>query len=412
MCFVARSGAIVVVLASSWALAQTTNPDFRIRADFRTPDNGLWAADESVGHAEFRVTSRFGQLYYGGVVRQDEFRFDVEIDLTGVSGFATHFPSSSYNVNYDVYIDEDFVGRAIQNVETFGIAQVGYDSRHPSPPRLPLPANFPSPITEGSVVRVFVAASVLPEIGDMYPSGEPLFVSTLEEPFARGDVNQDGDVDEADFALFSPHFDPPGLHGLHVGPSLGDFTGDNASDLADYQTMATNWTGSDSIPPVPAACISSVTQPASQTVCRTESANIEMGVVGTGTISYQWRRNGINISPAGNPSASSATLTIPLITSGSAGTYTCAVSNGCLSFTSAPAILTVPAVCCDSVDFNHDASAFDPTDLDAFLSRFSEGPCVPANANCDDIDFNNDGSMFDPNDIDAFLSVFSEGPCL
>lgn len=31
---------------------------------------------------------------------------------------------------------------------------------------------------------------------------------------------------------------------------------------------------------------------------------------------------------------------------------------------------------------------------------------------CDSIDFNNDGSIFDPQDIDAFLSVYSEGPCI
>jgi len=30
---------------------------------------------------------------------------------------------------------------------------------------------------------------------------------------------------------------------------------------------------------------------------------------------------------------------------------------------------------------------------------------------CNDIDFNNDCSVFDPSDIDAFLSVFSEGSC-
>jgi hypothetical protein len=67
---------------------------------------------------------------------------------------------------------------------------------------------------------------------------------------------------------------------------------------------------------------------------------------------------------------------------------------------------------CDSIDFNNDGSVFDPTDIDAFLSVFSEGPCVPETATCNDIDFNNDGSLFDPQDIDAFLSVFSEGPCV
>ncbi len=66
---------------------------------------------------------------------------------------------------------------------------------------------------------------------------------------------------------------------------------------------------------------------------------------------------------------------------------------------------------CDPIDFNNDGSLFDPTDVDAFFSVFSEGPCIPANATCNDLDFNNDGSLFDPQDVDAFFSVFSEGPC-
>jgi hypothetical protein len=66
---------------------------------------------------------------------------------------------------------------------------------------------------------------------------------------------------------------------------------------------------------------------------------------------------------------------------------------------------------CDSIDFNNDGSLFDPTDIDAFLSVFSEGPCIPATATCGDVDFNNDTSLFDPCDIDSFLLVFSEGPC-
>jgi hypothetical protein len=72
--------------------------------------------------------------------------------------------------------------------------------------------------------------------------------------------------------------------------------------------------------------------------------------------------------------------------------------------------ITPPTVC-DAIDFNNDGSSFDPQDIDAFLSVFSEGPCIPAASSCNDIDFNNDGSLFDPCDIDAFLLVFSEGPC-
>lgn len=75
------------------------------------------------------------------------------------------------------------------------------------------------------------------------------------------------------------------------------------------------------------------------------------------------------------------------------------------------AITTIRIRNCDSIDFNNDASLFDPQDIEALLSVYSEGPCVPTAAHCNDIDFNNDSSLFDPCDIDAFLLVFSEGPC-
>jgi hypothetical protein len=74
-------------------------------------------------------------------------------------------------------------------------------------------------------------------------------------------------------------------------------------------------------------------------------------------------------------------------------------------------ITLIPNVTCDSIDFNQDGSLFDPTDIEAFLSVFSEGPCIPANFNCGDIDFNNDQSLFDPCDISSFLLKYAEGPC-
>ncbi len=72
---------------------------------------------------------------------------------------------------------------------------------------------------------------------------------------------------------------------------------------------------------------------------------------------------------------------------------------------------TLPPIVCNDVDFNNDGSFFDPQDIDALLSVYAEGDCIPSEATCDDIDFNNDTSIFDPCDIDAFLLVFSEGPC-
>ncbi len=75
------------------------------------------------------------------------------------------------------------------------------------------------------------------------------------------------------------------------------------------------------------------------------------------------------------------------------------------------AVTFVTPLVCNDIDFNNDGSSFDPQDIDAFLSVYSEGPCIPDSATCDDIDFNNDESLFDPCDIDSFLLVFSEGPC-
>ncbi|MFO0857717.1 MAG: M1 family aminopeptidase [Phycisphaerales bacterium] len=81
------------------------------------------------------------------------------------------------------------------------------------------------------------------------------------------------------------------------------------------------------------------------------------------------------------------------------------LAGGAASFT-----FTVQGVTCDSIDFNNDTSTFDPQDIDAFLSVYAEGPCIPSTATCNDIDFNNDTSVFDPCDIDSFLTQFSEGP--
>lgn len=217
--------------------------DYRVRSTFRTPQNGAWGANESAGNAEFRIQSRFLQVYYGGVTRADEFKFRVELDFRGISGFATEYAGSPYNGTYDVYLENEFVGRFDMNNEgTFGLGALEYDSRHPDPPALPLPANFPDPIDVGMMIRVFAATGGTPQIGDPLPGGVPVFAGPLEERDARGDVNQDGKVDLQDFPYLSDNFDPTNALGPHLGPLQGDFTGDNRSDLADYQMFVANWT--------------------------------------------------------------------------------------------------------------------------------------------------------------------------
>ena len=243
--------AVGVAAISGSVSAQVENGDFRVKADFRTPDNGAWGARESVGNADFRIHSRFLQLYYGGVMRNDDFKFSVQISFADISGFATEFAGSPYNVNYDLYINQGFVGRAIMN-SGLGVAELTYDSRHAEFPDLPLPANFPEPVNAGDTVRVFFAAAVLPEVGDALPSGTPVFSGTLEEKFSRGDVDQDGNVDLNDFAILAANYDPHNLVGPHIGPARGDFSGDSVANITDYNVMADNWTDRDPIPAEPA----------------------------------------------------------------------------------------------------------------------------------------------------------------
>ncbi|MFO0839242.1 MAG: dockerin type I domain-containing protein [Phycisphaerae bacterium] len=242
--------ALLVAVPVGSVLAQVENLDFRIRAKFDIPNDSQWGAGESVGGADFRIHSRFLQLYYGGVHRADEFKFSISLDFTSVPDFA-QFSTSPYNTNYDVYINDAFVGRVIMNNLGLGIGELTYKSRHASPPDLPLPLNFPDPVNVGDLVRVFFAAPVVPVVGEPLPAGTPVFSGNLEEQFARGDVNQDGKVDLLDFNALAGHYDPFDLVPPHIGPAFGDFSGDNRSTRADYDILAQNWTSSTQIPAPP-----------------------------------------------------------------------------------------------------------------------------------------------------------------
>jgi hypothetical protein len=78
------------------------------------------------------------------------------------------------------------------------------------------------------------------------------------------------------------------------------------------------------------------TQPVSQSV--TAGANVTFTVAASGTapLAYQWRRNGVNVAGATAP-----TLTLNSVTTNSAGSYTCTVTNVAGSATSSAAMLTV-----------------------------------------------------------------------
>jgi len=127
-----------------------------------------------------------------------------------------------------------------------------------------------------------------------------------------------------------------------------------------------------------------------------------------GGLSYQWRRQGVAIPGATNRSYEFP-VPEPLDI-----VFDCVVTSSCRTLVAASFIVAescIPPLTCDSIDFNNDSTFFDPQDIEAYLSVFAEGSCVPVTAVCGDIDFNNDDSAFDPCDIVSFITLFGEGPC-
>jgi hypothetical protein len=113
-------------------------------------------------------------------------------------------------------------------------------------------------------------------------------------------------------------------------------------DAGDYTVMVSNSAGSATSSAarltVNAAPVAPVitTPPASQTVTAGASATFNVVATGTAPLSYQWKKNGANISGANNTS-----FTISSTTTGDAGDYTVMVSNSAGSATSSAASLTV-----------------------------------------------------------------------
>lgn len=89
------------------------------------------------------------------------------------------------------------------------------------------------------------------------------------------------------------------------------------------------------------AAVPTITRhPTSQNVLQGGSVSFSIEASGTPTPNYQWQRNGVNV-PSGTVGANSSTLLVPGASSAQAGTYTCIVTNGAGSVTSAVATLTI-----------------------------------------------------------------------
>ncbi|HXC98428.1 MAG TPA: immunoglobulin domain-containing protein [Verrucomicrobiae bacterium] len=96
-----------------------------------------------------------------------------------------------------------------------------------------------------------------------------------------------------------------------------------------------------------------VTQPSNQTVTAGASETFAVGATGTGPLSFQWQLNGMNISPAANPTATNFMLVLTNVQMNLSGNqYSVVVSNLLGSTNSSSALLTVVPPQVHYVDLN------------------------------------------------------------
>ena len=113
-----------------------------------------------------------------------------------------------------------------------------------------------------------------------------------------------------------------------------------------------------------------------QALCPGNTATLSVTVQGSPPLSYQWRKAGVPIPVAANPTAAFSALQIPTITDDDTGLYDCVVTNGCTVITSSPARLTArsPAdISGGGSDGNQPDGIVDGNDFITFINAFAAG---------------------------------------
>lgn len=180
-----------------------------------------------------------------------------------------------------------------------------------------------------------------------------------------------------------------------LNPTLTDFD-DMVYDHAQAQLLlfggiaprllAMNWSSGPSILPVAGSATADYPCPLS----------LGISATGSGTLSYQWFKDGSPLNDGGAISgANTATLTIAPSSSTSAGTYFCRVTDSCTHADSG--MIVVNAKCIADVNENGTA---EPTDFTAWINAYNNNDSA-ADQNCD--------SAVTPTDFTAWIANFNAG---
>lgn len=140
--------------------------------------------------------------------------------------------------------------------------------------------------------------------------------SSLTYQWRKGGVNISG-ANAASYTINSVAAGDAGNYDVVVAGSCGTVTSNTVSLSVNAATVIT-------------------TNPANQIVCAGNSATFTAAATGTGTLSYQWRKNGANIT-----GATASSYTISAAANTDAANYDLVATGTCGSVTSAAASLTV-----------------------------------------------------------------------
>lgn len=137
--------------------------------------------------------------------------------------------------------------------------------------------------------------------------------------------------------------------GHYTGVTTATLTVSGASiaDVASYRCVvhdSAGATNSNEAALTLRAATSITQQPVASNVCPGGTATFTVTATGDGSLSYQWRKDGGDLSNGGHYSGvTAATLTVSDANGADAGSYGCVVNGGCGSAASTPAALTVLA---------------------------------------------------------------------
>jgi hypothetical protein len=179
----------------------------------------------------------------------------------------------------------------------------------------------------------------------------------------------------------------------------------DSNDAANYRCAVTDSNGSTNSnqAALTLKAVTTITQhPSNKTVTQGQTATFTVAATGDGTLSYQWQKNGSNLTNGGHYSGcTTATLTISNTNGNDAANYRCAATGGCGNATSNAASLTVN----QPGDFDGDGDV----DLDDFavLQKCLTGLYDPiTDPSCVTVDLSADGHV-DGTDLDRFKNCMS-----